>query len=228
MSAPSRDPALSLLIATLDALSQRQARRALIARLQAYSRQCHLRIDAIAMNMDFPRYLEDFYRSEQIKLLAEQLNAQPFWWIGLAGQEPVMLYDSKRRLLWEAKADHDSLIALSDGKQRVKQLTTGDFVGWFLPRKEQLIAFATDPQNPLRYGDNDRLLGQDYWLCAGGRIDLDAAASTPVNAVSSGAVIACNTAFLETSPETFIKIAIQRGWTLKQCGLKAPNTTLSL
>lgn len=229
MSAPPRDPALSVLIATLDALTDRQVRRALIERLQAHARQRHLRIDAIAMNMDFPRYLEDFYRSEQIKPLAEQLATQSFWWVGLAGREPVMLYESRSRLLWEAKPDNQTALLLNDGKQRVKQMNIGDLVGWTLPKKDHLVAFAVDRRNPLRSGNNDRLLGRDYWLCAGGQIDLDSAGSASVNTGGTGAVIACNPSVLDASPEAFVKTAIQRRWTLTPCGVKdAKNLLASL
>ncbi|WP_295399518.1 hypothetical protein [uncultured Thiocystis sp.] len=227
MNTLTRDPALSALIATLDALTERQVRRALIERLQRLARQRHLRMDAFVMNRELPSYLEDFYRAEQIEPLAKQLIAQPFWWIGLAGQEPVMLYDSKRRLLWDAQPDHATTVSLSDGRQQVTQLIIGTLVGWCLPRKEQLLTFATNQRNPLRTGSNDRLLGIDYWLCAGGQIDLDDGTSASVNTGGSGGMIACNPAVLDLSPADFIATAIQRGWTLQPCEIKDPQNLLA-
>ncbi|WP_006787828.1 hypothetical protein [Thiorhodospira sibirica] len=217
MSTHSTNQMLREVIATLDALSQRLPRRALLARLQAHARQYHLQIDLITMNMDIPSYLKDFYYSEQIAPLAQKLAAQPFWWVGTLTQKALMLYDSQSRLLWEAKPDQQTTVSLRESQQRIKQLTSKSLGEWRLPSKDELVQFATRQTNPLRGGGSDRLLRQDYWLCKGGRIDLDSAASTSINTNGPGAIIACNAFFADTPAEAFIEAAIQQRWTLKPC-----------
>ena len=226
MNVPPHHLAVSHLITTLDALALRAVRRTLLKRLQAHAQQHHLQIDLITMNMNIPSYLESFYRNKQVKSFAEKLATQPFWWVGVADKDYLMLYDSNRRLLWDAEPDAERRLLLAEGRERAADLHIGHLIEWQLPTRDELIAFATNRSNPLRRGRSARLLDRDYWLCQGGGIDLDSGSSATVDTAQDGCLVACNRSVLNASPESFIEIVCQRGWRLYACDQKDPQTLL--
>lgn len=142
-----------------------------------------------------------------------QLAKTRLWWIGVSGQDkPLMIYDRQTRLLWEANPATDRL-KFTDAKNKFKNLTCGYFSGWRLPEQEEITDFSKVEPNPLRTSKNhgNRLLGIDYWVIYNGCIDLD---NFSMSAANSGALLACHDFLRDCSPETVIRIADARGWSL--------------
>jgi hypothetical protein len=217
MSGPFRDTALKILIATIDTLSHQPVRRAMIERLQSLARRRHFRISAMAIKHEFPSHLYASYRAEETGRVAARLAEAPFWWIGTAAHQREMIYDSTTRTLWDAAPNVDSSVSLADAKQQVSQLRLGGLDQWSLPSKEELFKFAENRQNPLRQGQNSRLMGQFGWLTAAGYINLDYGSGSPIDENSNGRILACTTLRNDLSPADFIEMALQRGWILARC-----------
>ncbi|MBB1077303.1 hypothetical protein HUU62_23130 [Rhodoferax sp. 4810] len=212
------------ILTTLAALSDHQLERTFIAQLHALARRHQFKIETLAMTTDFPAYLQDAYRTEQFNQIKAAFAQYDFWWVGVANQEKVMLYDSKQRLLWDAKPDARTGLYENDGKQKAAQLKLGTLDKWRLPSRDELVVFAANTKNPLRSGAAIRLLNVNYWLCAGGIIDLDRGTSASVISGCSGYLIACNPPFLNSTAESFINAALQNNWFFQPCGVNnAPD-----
>lgn len=170
-----------------------------------------------------PASLYANYYETAARLIAEQLPKHRFWYIG-SNSDKDMIYDSVSGLIWDAAPNTKEAHNTATGSKIAEKLTIEGLKEWRLPSKEEMVSFAkTD--NPLREGNNHRLLGAFNWLIKGSRIDLD---NFSTDKSYAGYILACNDALKDKPGAQVIKLFIQRNWQLCPYATNAKSLDLDM
>lgn len=173
---------------------------------------------------DIPASLYANYCEAAAQLIAEQLPKHRFWHIG-SSSDKTMIYDSVTGLFWDAAPNTKEAQDIATGLKMAAKLTLGGLKEWRLPSLEEMKTFAQQAANPLRAGNNHRLLGIFNWLIQGSGIDLD---NFSTDKSRAGYILACNDALKEKPGAQVIKLAVQKNWQLRPFATKATPLELDM
>lgn len=189
-----------------------------LLRLIAWLKECD-------MQDDTSKALYQAYLAHELNKATEYLKKTRFWQIGEPGRPAPMLYDHETRRLWQATPDEKTSLLQKDAEQQLQKTQICGLGNWRLPSKDEITDFASAPGNPLRSGQNSRLRSKDYWLCSGGRVDLDNGSFSVGN--STGALIVCNHTYVTSEQTTVLLDALRHGWTISACGSDGTSDLLA-
>lgn len=147
----------------------------------------------------------------EIMNAALQLKCQEFWHVTPLKGEQSTIYASHSHLLWQGAPNINDWFDSNSGEEHAAHLTWASIKEWRLPTEQEMLFFVKSEKNPLRQGDNYRLLSCWPWLISGARLELDYLNVFPM---MDGLVIACNDYLYARKPTDVIRAMLEQGWIL--------------